>query len=179
MSEKDLIERLRKGDEAAFERFYQKYYPAVFRFIHARVSDREIAKEIVNKSFFYFFEALRDFKGKSRLKTFLFSIAKHKLIDFYRKKKLKQVFLSHLPSQLREGLCVFLDQDINQMELRDKIEKTFLSLPNDYTRILRLKYIEGLKVKEIALKLKMSFKATESLLFRARKAFVQIFQKTQ
>jgi len=48
-------------------------------------------------------------------------------------------------------------------------------LPNDYQVILRLKYMEGIKIKEIAGILKMNFKATESLLFRARKNFIKIF----
>jgi len=49
-------------------------------------------------------------------------------------------------------------------------------LPNDYQFVLRLKYIEGERVNNIAKKLSLGFKATESLLFRARKAFIKVFE---
>ena len=173
----DFLEKLKSGDEAAFERFYRKYKKPLYSFIYRRVRKKEVTEEILNKAFFAFFEALRDFQGKSSLKTYLYSIAKHKIIDYYRKKKLKQVFLSRLPEPVISGLKVFLDDEIVREELREKIKRAFELLPNDYKKILRLKYIEGLKVGEIAEHFKLKFKATESLLFRARKAFIKVFQK--
>ena len=175
--EKDFLEKLKSGDEAAFERFYKEYKKPLYSFIYRRVRKKEVTEEILNRTFFAFFEALRDFQGKSSLKTYLYSIAKHKIIDYYRKKKLKQVFLSRLSEPVISGLKVFLDDEIEREELREKIKRAFELLPNDYKKILRLKYIEGLKVKEISKHFKLKFKATESLLFRARKAFIKVFQK--
>jgi len=176
MSEEKLIERLKKGDELAFEQFFKLYKSSLFQFIFRKVKDRATAEEILNKTFFDFFEAVRDFQGKSSLKTFLYSIAKHKVVDFYRKKRIKEIFLSHLPEPAVAGLKVFLDERIEKKDLKEKIKRAFSLLPNDYERVLRLKYIEGLKVKQIAQKFKLGFKATESLLFRARQAFVKVFQ---
>ncbi len=176
MRDNRLLEKLKQGDELAFEEFFKKYRPALFSFIFRKVKDKSVAEEILNKTFFDFFEAVRDFQGKSSLKTFLYSIAKHKVVDYYRKKKLKEVFLSRLPEPAVSGLRVVLDDKLERNELREKIKKAFEILPNDYERILRLKYIEGLKVKQIAQKLRLGFKATESLLFRARQAFIKVFQ---
>ncbi|KKP52894.1 MAG: ECF subfamily RNA polymerase sigma-24 subunit [Candidatus Roizmanbacteria bacterium GW2011_GWA2_33_33] len=106
----------------------------------------------------------------------MFSIARHKIVDQIRKKKLKSILFSKLPSYIIESLkAVFIDEEIDKKELKEKISKVIESLPNDYQVILRLKYIEGIKIKEIAEKLKMNFKATESLLFRARKSFIKVF----
>jgi len=108
----------------------------------------------------------------------LFSIARHKIVDQIRKKKIKNILFSKLPSYIVESLkVVFIDEEIDKKELRKKIFKILESLPNDYQVILRLKYIEGINVSEIAEKLKMKFKATESLLFRARKSFTKVFNK--
>lgn len=172
-----ILQKLKEGDERTFELFYRRYKKPLYSFIYKRVIKKEVADEILNKTFFDFFEALRDFKGKSSLKTFLFSIAKHKIIDYYRKKKLKEVFISKIPESVVLGLKVFLDEEIERKGLEQKIKKAFNLLPNDYSKILRLKYIEGWKVKEIAKEFKMKFKATESLLFRARKAFIKVFKK--
>lgn len=82
-----------------------------------------------------------------------------------------------LPNYVVEGLkIVLLDEEMEKKALTKKIAHVFSKLPNDYQRILRQKYIEGIKVDKIAQNFNLGFKATESLLFRARKAFVKIFK---
>ena len=77
-----------------------------------------------------------------------------------------------------EGLkTVLIDDEIEKKELQNKISKVFSQLPNDYQLVLRLKYQEGERVQSIAQKLALKFKATESLIFRARKAFINVFTK--
>ncbi|MGB9707144.1 MAG: RNA polymerase sigma factor [Microgenomates group bacterium] len=164
-----------KNEKILFD-FYKKYYPLVFRFVNRQIKDRLTVEEIVNDTFFDFLEKTRDFRGESSLKTYLFSIARHKTIDFIRKKKIEKILFSALPSYLVEGLkVILLDKEIEKKELAKKINHVFKKLPNDYQLVLRLKYIEGEKVKSIAKKLSRRFKATESLIFRAKKAFIKIF----
>src|SRR3989339_1753251 len=174
--EKELLEKIIKRNERALFHVYKKYQPAIFNFVKSQRSNYQIAEELTQDIFIDFIEALRDFRFQSSLKTFLFSIARHKIVDQIRKKKLKSILFSKLPSYIIESLkAVFIDEEIDKKELKEKISKVIESLPNDYQVILRLKYIEGIKIKEIAEKLKMNFKATESLLFRARKSFIKVF----
>lgn len=174
--DRKLVERIINRDEKTLLFIYKKYQPLIFNFIRLQINDPHLAEELTQDIFLDFIEALRDFRFQSSLKTFLFSIAKHKVIDVIRKKKIQKIIFSHLPTYIVEGLkTVFIDEEIDRRELKQKINKVFSCLPNDYQLILRLKYIEGIKVGEIAKKLKIKFKATESLLFRARKAFVKVF----
>jgi len=160
--ERELLGKIIKKDEKALFYVYKKYHPSVFSFVRSQISNYQIAEEIAQDVFIDFIEALRDFRFQSSLKTFLFSIARHKIVDQIRKKKLKSILFSKLPSYIIESLkAVFIDEEIDKKD--------------DYQVILRLKYIEGIKIKEIAEKLKMNFKATESLLFRARKSFIKVF----
>lgn len=81
-----------------------------------------------------------------------------------------------MPAYILEGLtAVVFDDGLEKKELSTKIKHVFDHLPNDYKMVLRLKYIEGAKVKTIANKLSLGFKATESLIYRARKAFIKVF----
>src|SRR3989338_3133984 len=174
--EKVLLEKIIKKDEKALFYVYKKYQPSIFNFVKSQIKNYQTAEELTQDVFIDFIEALRDFRFQSSLKTFLFSIARHKIVDQIRKKKIKNILFSRLPSYVVEGLkIVFIDDEIDKKELKEKISKIIDSLPNDYQLILRLKYIEGIKIKEIAEKLKMNFKATESLLFRARKSFIKVF----
>lgn len=174
--DKELFSRIIKKDERALLRLYKKYQPSVFRYVRSQINSYQTAEELTQDIFINFIEALRDFRFQSTLKTFLFSIARHKVVDQIRKKKIKNILFSRLPAFIVEGLkVVFVDEEIDKNELKAKISKVIGLLPNDYSLVLRLKYIEGIKMKEIAKRLKLNFKATESLLFRARKSFVKVF----
>jgi len=176
--EKELLKKIIQRDEKALFYVYKKYQPSIFNFVKSQINNYQLAEELTQDIFMDFIEALRDFRFQSSLKTFLFSIARHKIVDQIRKKKIKNILFSKLPSYIVESLkVVFIDEEIDKKELRKKIFKILESLPNDYQVILRLKYIEGINVSEIAEKLKMKFKATESLLFRARKSFTKVFNK--
>ncbi|MEK7495204.1 MAG: RNA polymerase sigma factor [Patescibacteria group bacterium] len=178
LNEKELLEKIIDRDEKALFYVYKKYHPSIFNFVKSQINNYQTAEELTQDIFLDFIEALRDFRFQSSLKTFLFSIAKHKIVDQIRKKKIKNILFSRLPSFIVESLkVVFIDEEIDKKELKEKISKVIESLPNDYSLILRLKYIEGIKIKEISEKLKMNFKATESLLFRARRSFIKVFNK--
>jgi DNA-directed RNA polymerase specialized sigma24 family protein len=89
------------------------------------------------------------------------------------------VLFSALPAHIVENIApVLMDDEIERKELMNKISGVLDDLPHDYQVVLRLKYVEGEKVKTISEKLKLPFKATESLIFRARKAFVKLFNTT-
>lgn len=174
--EKKLVEKIIKKDEKSLLTVYRFYHGQIFNFIKKKLKDPSVAEEISQDVFLEFIEALRDFHFQCSLKTYLFSIARNKTIDVIRKKKIKKIFFSSVPNNILENIAsAVLDDEIEKKEIKNKIKKTFSKLPNDYRLILRLKYIEDQTVKKISKKLVIGFKATESLLFRARKAFIKAF----
>lgn len=175
--EKKTVEAILKKDQRVLYRFYRQYHGALFHFLNRQIQSRETCEELVQDVFLEFIEGLRGYRGEASLKTYLFTIARYKAIDYMKKKKLKKVLFSALPAGVVEGLVkIFMDDTIEQKELAAKIERTIGRLPNDYQVILRLKYIDGRRVKEIAARMALPFKATESLLFRARMAFIRTYQ---
>lgn len=177
ISEKELVEKIINKEEKAFFYFYKKTQPLVINYVRKKISHPQTAEEITQDIFIAFLEGLRDFHFRCSLKTFLFTIARNKIVDYYRKNKIKKILFSHLPKFVVEEIsAVFIEQDLERREIERKIKKIFSFLPKEYRRILRLKYIEEKKVKQIAKILQISFKATESLLFRARKAFIKLYQ---
>lgn len=172
----ELIERILNRDQLALHEFYYRYKGKLLRFIRGKIGKEEDCEEILQDTLFGFLESLRDFHGKSSIKTFLYSICHHKIIDFYRRKKVKHVVFSQMP-QL-EGLISSLmtpEEEFDAAMIKEKVGKVFGILLPKYREILLYKYMEGLSVGEIAQKLSLSFKSAESRLFRARKAFVDTF----
>jgi len=63
----------------------EEYSDALFKFAHVRVGDRETAKDLVQETFLSALQKLESFRGESSQKTWLISILKNKIIDYYRK----------------------------------------------------------------------------------------------
>jgi RNA polymerase sigma-70 factor (ECF subfamily) len=112
------------------------------------------------------------------LTSWLYTIAQHKIADFYRRQKVKQLVISEIP------FLQLIDNEVHEPEfifeknkIRDSIEKTFATLPQKYQIVLRLHYEDNLPIKQIAVILQLSAKATESLLFRARKKFNLAYER--
>ena len=104
------------------------------------------------------------------------SIAKHKIIDYYRKKKIKTILFSVSPifEEIADK-ALTPERDVLKNELKDEIKKTLSELKEGYKNLLRLKYIEGKKVTEIAKETKLTVKAVESRLIRAKKQFREVW----
>lgn len=176
--DRNLIERIVQKDERAIMELYNLHHRGVRRYIEHQLNDSHIAEELVQDVFLDFIDAVRDFHYQCSLKTFIYTIARNKTIDMIRKKKIKKILFSALPSYVVENLTsVLFDDQMEKKEVSQKIHSVLSSLPNDYQLILRLKYMDGVRVKAIAQKLSLGFKATESLLFRARKSFIKAFHK--
>lgn len=174
--DQELVKQIIGRNERALHKLYKQYRPQIFGFVYRRIPHRHIAEEITQDIFIQFLDGLRDFRHQCSVKTFLFTIARNKSIDYMRKKKIKKVFFSHLPSFVVEGLShIVMDDELERKDLQHKMEKTMRELPHDYRLILRLKYIEEKSVQEISKKLVKTFKSTESLLYRARKAFIELY----
>jgi RNA polymerase sigma-70 factor (ECF subfamily) len=177
--EAGLISRILRRDRRALLVFYKTYAPRLASHIRNKVSSHEDADEILSDTLMAVLEALRDFSGKSSVTTFVFSICNHKIIDYYRRKKLKHLVFSRLPQI--EALVSPLVSPEDQMEagiLTEKIYRTLNSILPHYKKILLFKYADNLTVSDIAEKLAVTIKSAESVLFRARKAFVKAFINT-
>ncbi|MBI2611610.1 RNA polymerase sigma factor [Candidatus Gottesmanbacteria bacterium] len=173
MKDKALVEGILKGDETSLRQFYTLYKPRLTSYIKRKISNPEDAEEVLQDTFIATLDALRDFTYQSSLYTYICSIANHKTIDFYRKKKLKNIVFSQAPEI--ESLVATLtgpEEKLDEELLKTKIHDTFQKISPRYRKILTLKYIHGYSVVEIAQKLSISFKSAESQLFRARRAFI-------
>lgn len=150
----------------------ERYRSAIFNFVNKRVEDAGVAEEITNDVLWAAMRGEKEFRGEAAVFSWLCAIAKNKVVDYYRKKKIKTVLFSVNPV-LEEitDMAVTPERDVLKNELIEEIKKTFEEIGEGYGKILRLKYIDGLKVAEIAKTMATSVKAIESKLIRAKTKF--------
>lgn len=176
MDDTALITRLFAHDRKALSGFYREYAPQLRRYILGKVTKREDAEEILQDTLFAFLEGLRDFEKKSSIRTYLYSICQHKVIDFYRRKKFRHLVFSQIP-QLETLVSPLIGPEaaLDDVIIKEKIQHVLTRLTPLYRQVLVLKYLEEVPVEDIAKRLSISFKSAESKLFRARKNFVEVF----
>ena len=176
MGDRELIGKIIARDRRAVATFYRTYAPKLRRFIATKINDGRDGEEILQDTLFAFLEAIRDFQGKSNLQTFLYSICNHKIIDFYRRKKIRHVVFSKVP-QLEALISPLLspEDELDATLLKEKVAHVLSMLLPNYRRVLILKYFDHMSVGEISKRLSVSAKSAESQLFRARRAFVEVF----
>lgn len=178
MEEKQLISQIIKGNNQAINRFYKIYHNLLIKIILRKVENRKDAEEILQDVFISALSSLPLFNFRSSLLTWLQSITRHEICDYYRKKKIKTIVFSKFPF-----LEKLVDQALGpelalqEKEMKHKISTTFENLREGYQLILRLKYMEGLSVREISKAQGKSLKAVESMLARARLAFQKEYEK--
>jgi RNA polymerase sigma-70 factor, ECF subfamily len=177
---KSLVERIIAGDSQSVIELYKIYSPRILSYLVKRLPTEEDAQEILNDVFLDAIDTISMLRTSKNLQAWLYKIAHHKTVDYYRKRKIKSILLSQIP------YLEIVDSEVHQPEfqfekdkVRDKIESAFKSLPDLYRKILKLHYEDKISVKEIAVMLKLSFKATESLLFRARQSFKLAYESSQ
>ncbi|MEK7577549.1 MAG: RNA polymerase sigma factor [Patescibacteria group bacterium] len=176
MNDAALISQLLSKDRRSAGIFYKAYAPKIKRYVHAKVGVYEDAEDLVQDILYAFLEAARDFRGNSSIQTYLYSIAHHKVIDYYRKKKIKQLVFSQVP-QLESLISPLLDPQaqLDATLVKEKIQQVLGTLLPVHRTVLLLKYLDGVSVSGIAKQLSITLKSAESRLFRARRAFVQSF----
>lgn len=172
----DIINKIRLGNERALLFLYKKYHLPLFQFINRQIRDVNVAEEIVQDVFMGCIEGIRESRKITSFSAYIYTIARYKIIDHIRRKKIKKIFLSALPENIVNGCAALLfSEKVQKDEIADMLERIFKYLPHEYALIIRLKYIDGFTVKKIASKLAVNFKAAESMLFRARREFSKLY----
>jgi RNA polymerase sigma-70 factor (ECF subfamily) len=175
--DEELIKGVIKQEKIWLRKFHQRFENYLFNYISRKVGRHEDVEEILQDVFVSAIYSLPSFSGKASLKSWLTSIARHEIADFYRKQKIKKILFSHLPIlETIADQALSPEMALEEREIKEKIVGCFFSLSEGYRQVLRLKYIEGYTAKKIAFLTGKSVKAVESRLRRARHAFLKSWQ---
>lgn len=180
----DLRDRVLRGDRSAAESLFKQSFDALYEFTYYRVNgDRALAEIIVQDTLTTAFECIKNFEGRSTFHSWLCGIAKNKIRTLRRARKHRSMdeILEESSYEIDEILAKverepLPDEVLERRETRELVGATLSSLPPNYRDILIAKYVDDLQVNEIAERAGRGFKATESLLQRARVSFARVFE---
>ncbi len=164
MEDKELIQRCKNGDKTAFQELIIKYHPFVFKFLVKITENEHLADDLVQDVFIKVIRNIDkfDISGKAKFSTYIITISKNSYIDYLRREKRVSLLDAANGSSLVETTAPGFEEDvINKLYGRDVINKLD-NLTYEQKTVIKLKYLEGLTLKEIGEKLDLESKTVKS-----------------
>ena len=155
-----LFEKIKSGDEKAFEALFRQYYPHLCLYATQILGNPSAAEEIVQELFVRLWEKREETEIETSLKNYLFRSVKNHCLNLIKHNQIKNKYSQKI---LAENESFSAENDFeSQTELFRKIEESIAELPEKRQKIFRLSRQEGLKYREIAEKMKISIKTVET-----------------
>ncbi|MFA1822339.1 RNA polymerase sigma factor, partial [Virgibacillus oceani] len=172
MEDRELIKRIQEGDNQAIITLHNRYADRIFHYIYMQTGSYHDAEELLQDVFFKAAKNLNQFKGKSTFKTWVFKIARHTIIDYYRgSAKEKDTITVEVEKFDFIGQYVDSAEDkaLSRIQVNEVL-KYIEELPLQYQSVLHLRFFEGFTVKETSDIMGKSVLAVKSMQHRARAA---------
>ena len=172
------------------EKWVDRYADYLFNYTIVRVNDREVTNDLISETFLAGLNSMKNFKGEASERTWLISILKRKIIDYYRRinsNKGKAEVKVNLPDGEAEG--EWLEEkvaDLNDRTAEDEMENKELGLailecmdklPEKQAKIFKMKTIEGIDTEAICNEFKISPSNLWVIIHRARTFLVNCLEK--
>ena len=168
------------------DNWVDQYADYLFNYAVSRVSDAEIAKDLVQETFFAGLNSAKNFKGDAAERTWLVSILKRKVIDHYRKinsKKGKaEVRINYssdsdaegdwLEQQVADPFSKDGDNILENEELGLAIQDCITKLPQKQALVFKLKTIQGMSTEDVCNELDINPSNLWVMIHRARTALM-------
>ena len=163
-----IFERIRKGEEAAFEAFYDRMKRPLMAYCIAITGDVDSAKDAFHNTVLSVYEN-RNRVQNVNLMGWVFTIARNssRTIE-QRSKRRVEIDDSHL---LHTENHQFLDSDEQAL-----VQKAILDLADEFRRVILLKYFGDMSVADIAEAEDISIDLVKTRLFRARKRLAEVLR---
>lgn len=162
-------------DEKAFLQTYDAYADALFRHCFFRTRNREHARDLVQETFMRTWEYQAKGKAIENIRAFLYRVANNLIIDHARKKQALSLDLLHEKGFDPKELQPSEQRTHSRIELAHVLEVVEHALDKKYRDVLVMRYLDGLKPKEIAAILGESENVVSVRLHRAVKHVQQLF----
>lgn len=175
--DRDLVERVQRGDSSAFDVLVRKYQHRVIGLVGRYVNDWSECQDIAQDVFMRAYRALPNFRGDAQFSTWLHRIAvntaKNHLVA--QKRRPPNDDIDVMDAEQFDGSLRLRDTDTPEHELlRQEIERTVMDaverLPNDLRQAISLREVDGLSYDEIAARMGCPIGTVRSRIFRARDA---------
>ena len=132
------------------EEIYEEYYLKVLRYINSQVNNYHLAEDLCSEVFLRVYEKLDTFNNKkASMSTWIFTIARNRLIDYYRSRKVEE--------EVPDNIVYEEDETILTEENLCKLAKALIKLDDRSKKIIVSHFYEGKTLKQLAEEMNISY----------------------
>lgn len=178
--DKELVERVRRGDKRAFDLLILKYQHKIISIVGRYLGDRNDVQDVSQETFIKAYRAIPNFRGESAFYTWLYRIAintaKNHLVS--KSRRPPNIDIDIDDGEFQDNSAVLRDNESPQASLATKqmeevIFRAIENLPAELRVAVTLREFEGLSYEEIARIMDCPVGTVRSRIFRAREAIEQ------
>lgn len=179
------VKAILNGQTQLFGKIQKKYNRMIYAVIRRVVHNELDIQDLVQETYIKAYNALASYDTKYSFSSWLMKIATNHAIDFLRKKKLETISITTQTNDNDEGDYfiqipdpdLLPDQNLTQKELQNTINSILSSMPENFRKIITLRFQQELDYNEIAEKLSIPLGTVKATLFRAKKMMTALFIK--
>lgn len=170
----DLFYLVQQNDAVSFDELYQRTWKQLFLLANSRLKDESMAKQVVQDVYIDLWHK-RHTKQITSIEKYLYQAVKYKVIDQFRKKKMRFEVVDDFIDQLTDFESA--DHNLLQQEYDQLIKEYTDLLPRKRREIFILCYFEGKTTHEISELLNISTKTVQNQILNAKLTLRQLLQK--
>ena len=159
-----LLRHISNGDRNAFRELYFRYHGRLARFLSRVTRDRDDVEEVINDTLLIVWQHARDFRGASRVSTWIFGIAYRRALRYARRARVR-TSLSARASRHAEEL---VEDAASGTEARQLLDTALSALSPEHRLALVLAHFMGYSCEEIATIAKCPVNTVKTRIFHAR-----------
>jgi RNA polymerase sigma factor (sigma-70 family) len=183
-SDQQLVARVRRGDDLAFEALYRRYHRRIYAYVVGMVKDHGRAEDVTQEVFVSALRRMRQTERPIAFKPWIYEIAKNACIDAFRRSRRGEEVSYDADEGLGPndygklvGSGPSPDEALSAKEEIAHLQGAFGGLSDMHHEILVMRELEGLSYRDIGDRLGLSRPAVESTLFRARKRLTEEYDE--
>jgi RNA polymerase sigma-70 factor (ECF subfamily) len=170
----DVLRKAQRGDERAFALILRAYETPIFNYVLRMTNDRALAEDLTQEVFVRVFQGLPRFSLRCKFTTWLFQVAKNRVLDELRARERRP----HAVTPLEDlPTLEVLDQPIERLETIDALWRAVNELNPDLKMALLLRDVVGLPYNEIADSLEITLATVKWRIFKAREEVAHALER--
>ena len=161
MSDLELVNLLRTGNQYAFAEIYERYFGVLYLHAYNRLRDKNEAKDLVQELFSYLWSKRGLLEPKTNFSNYLYTWVRNRVLNIIAHKQVQDKYLATLPP-LNIAVESSTDHRLRERQLAAIIEREVDALPPKMREVFEMSRKANLTYKEIAEKLNLSEQSVRS-----------------
>ena len=170
------MKRIADGDRDAFKEFYALYNRRLFAYLTKLLSARETVEEVFNDVMFEVWRQAGNFRGESKVATWVFGIAHNKALNVRRAQGTRVIVdleeANEAPTTVASAQILAEQSNVGQM-----IHRALTELSEEHRAVIELTFYQGFSYAEIARIVNCPVNTVKTRMFHARRQLRELLSK--